>query len=122
MTSPNAAPPNPGTRTRPNPPSKTCSPSYAEPLSQHELPALPHPSPIHTNTATTNWPAPQPPHNCETQVPRRPAQYGLASGVPGWRRPPTDPWLRDGRRRTRSQPPDHSLAQALSVPTRQELG
>src|SRR5512135_2167258 len=68
MTSPNAAPPNPGTRTRPNPPSKTCSPSYAEPLSQHELPALPHPSPIHTNTATTNWPAPQPPHNCETQV------------------------------------------------------
>jgi hypothetical protein len=25
-------------------------------------------TPLPTNTATTNWPAPQPPHNYETQV------------------------------------------------------
>ena len=67
-TSPAAAPTSPGTPTRPSPPSKTCSPSSAEPLSQHELPALPQLSPTPTNTATTNWPAPQPPRNCETQA------------------------------------------------------
>ena len=64
---PAAEPPSPGTRTRTTPPSKTCSPSSAEPLSQHELRALPQLSPTPTNTATTNWPAPQPPRNCETQ-------------------------------------------------------
>jgi hypothetical protein len=54
--------------TRTNPPSKTCSPSSAEHLSQHELQALPQLNPTPANTATTNWPAPLPPHNCETQV------------------------------------------------------
>ena len=49
-------------------PSKTCSPNSAEPFSQHKLQALPQLSPTPTNTATTNWPAPQPPRNCETQV------------------------------------------------------
>jgi hypothetical protein len=36
-------------------------------LSQHELQALPQLNPTPANTATTNWPAPLPPHNCETQ-------------------------------------------------------
>jgi len=44
-TSPNDAPPNPGTATSTSQPSKTCSPSSAEPFSQHELQALPQPSP-----------------------------------------------------------------------------
>ena len=60
-------PPSPGTGTRTTSPSKTCSPNSAEPLSQHELQALPQLSPTPANTATTNWPAPQPPRNCETQ-------------------------------------------------------
>jgi hypothetical protein len=37
-------------------------------LSQHELQALPQLNPTPANTATTNWPAPLPPHNCETQI------------------------------------------------------
>ena len=67
-TSPAAAPISPGTRTRTTSPSKTCSPSSAEALSQHELRALTQLSPTPANTATTNWPAPQPPRNCESQV------------------------------------------------------
>ena len=62
-----AAPISPGTRTRTTSPSKTCSPSFAEALSQHELRALTQLSPIPANTATTNWPARQPPRNCETR-------------------------------------------------------
>ena len=67
-TSPAAAATSLGTPTRTNPPSKTCSPSSAEHLSPHQLQALPQLNPTPTNTATTNWPAPLPPHNCETQV------------------------------------------------------
>src|SRR5512139_3074967 len=66
-TSPAAAVTSPGTRTRTNPPSKTCSPNSAEHSSQHELQALPQLNPTPANTTTTNWPAPQLPHNCETQ-------------------------------------------------------
>ena len=67
-TSPAAAPISPGTPTRTTSPSKTCSPSFAEHLSQHELRALTQLSPIPANTATTNWPARQPQRNCETRV------------------------------------------------------
>ena len=67
-TSPAAASSSRGTPTRTSPPSKTCSPSSAEPFSQHELRVFPQLNPIPTNTAITNWPAPQPLHNCESQV------------------------------------------------------
>jgi hypothetical protein len=46
-----------------NPPSKTCSPNSAEPLSQHELRKLLQLNPIPANTATSSWPAPPPPRN-----------------------------------------------------------
>jgi hypothetical protein len=92
-TSPAAAPISPGTRTRTTSPSKTCSPSFAEALSQHELRALTQLSPIPVNTATTNWPARQPPRNCESQVlcwlgicesvafPERPVRFGPMTQV-----------------------------------------
>ena len=78
-TSPNAEPPSPGTGTRASRPTKTCSPSSAEPLLQHELPALPQLIPTPTNTATTNWPAPQPPRNCETQDWNAAREIGVAA-------------------------------------------
>ncbi len=34
-------------------------------------------------------------------LPDRPARCGPAAGAPEWRRPPTNPWPRGGRRRTR---------------------
>src|SRR4029078_13186981 len=66
-TSTPAAAHSPGTGARTSPRSKTCSPNSAEPLSQHKLPELPQLNPTPTNTATTNWPAPQPLRNCESQ-------------------------------------------------------
>ena len=51
-------------------------------LSQPELPALPQRNPTPTNTATTSWPAPQPPHNCESRDPSVPGVFGFqAMGV-----------------------------------------
>ena len=55
-------------------------------------------------------------------LPGQAARCGPAAAAPIWRRPPTIPWPRDGRRRTPSRPPGRSPAGIVSAAPRQELG
>ena len=54
-------------------------------------------------------------------LPGQAARCGPAAAVPIWRRPPTNRWRRDGRRRTPSRPPGRSPAGMVSAAPRQEL-
>ena len=53
-------------------------------------------------------------------LPGRPARCGPAAAAPIWRRPPTIPWPRGGRRRTPSRPPGRSPAGMVSAAPRRE--
>ena len=68
-TSRHAARSSPGTHRKTSPPSKTCSPNSADPYRIPNYGRCRSLSPIHTRIpGLENWPAPQPPHNCETQA------------------------------------------------------
>ena len=59
---------SPGTTPRPNPPSKTCSPSSAVPLSQPEFPRVRAHAPPPGKQKKSWQPGTQRPHNCETRA------------------------------------------------------
>src|SRR6185503_4072432 len=55
-------------------------------------------------------------------LPGQAARCGPAAAAPIWRRPPTIPWPRDGRRRTPPRPSGRSPAGTVPAAPRQELG